>query len=126
MIKRKRPLAKVVSCTAYQSRTDDLLRERQLSWTTRRMRHVFLVVISLSKSGAKVRLFFDMAKFIFSFSLPPCVIVCVTELKEMKLFSLRGGNHGSKCLAEAPFLQKSALLCVRCAHLPTFEYHKIY
>ena len=25
-------------CTAYQSRTDDLLRERQMSWTTRRMR----------------------------------------------------------------------------------------
>ena len=27
--------------TAYQSRTDDLLRERQMSWTTRRMRHFF-------------------------------------------------------------------------------------
>ena len=27
--------------TAYQSRTDDLLRERQMSWTTRRMRHTF-------------------------------------------------------------------------------------
>ena len=26
--------------TAYQSRTDDLLRERQMSWTTRRMRHL--------------------------------------------------------------------------------------
>ncbi len=29
-------------CTAYQSRTDDLLRERQLSWTTRRMRQFFV------------------------------------------------------------------------------------
>ena len=55
-------------CTAYQSRTDDLLRERQMSWTTRRMRLVVLslcATLSLSKAGAKVRTFSGLAKYFF-------------------------------------------------------------
>ena len=48
--------------TAYESRTHDLLRERQMSWTTRRMRRL-LWTISLTKSGAKVQTFFELAKY---------------------------------------------------------------
>ena len=33
-------------CTACRSRTGDLLRERQMSWTTRRMRQVALLFFS--------------------------------------------------------------------------------
>ncbi len=38
---KKRPSFEGLFCTAYQSRTDDLLRERQMSWTTRRMRLIY-------------------------------------------------------------------------------------
>ena len=57
--------------TAYQSRTDDLLRERQMSWTTRRMRQFLRVTsnhVLLLKAGAKVRTFFGLAKYFLHFS----------------------------------------------------------
>ena len=47
-------------CTAYESRTHDLLRERQMSWTTRRMRHF---CYPPSKSVAKVHTFFHTWAF---------------------------------------------------------------
>ena len=47
---------------------------------------VLFVVISLSKSGAKVRLFFDMAKFIFYFFLVAIRKMLYHSNEKVKLF----------------------------------------
>lgn len=84
-IKEKRPLSKVVSCTAYQSRTDDLLRERQLSWTTRRMRRVVCGDFSL-EIGCKSTTFFRHGKIYFLFFLVAIRKTLYHSNEKIKLF----------------------------------------
>ena len=53
--------------TAYQSRTDDLLRERQMSWTTRRMRLVDVCMVFYAvENGCKSTNIFRYGKIFFS------------------------------------------------------------
>ena len=83
---------------------------------------ILFVVISLSKSGAKVRLFFDMAKFILHFSIIFYVICCILIMKKSNFFyhrrekGLKNGPQLSRFLQKSTFFVLS-LLVYRCQNI---------
>ena len=92
-------------CTAYQSRTGDLLRERQLSWTTRRMRRLLCGDFAF-EIGCKGTTFFWIDKFFNQKKYATLFNILGTwklQLKDFEfLFVLLGSNQETNI----PFLEK--------------------